>query len=423
MKRNHWILPAAALTTALIAILIFAGSGIAQDFGLYRSLGQKLYFDTTLSEPDGQSCASCHEPTVGFDDPDSDLPVSEGVIPGLFGTRNAPISAYAMYAPAFHFDNVEGLYIGGQFWDGRATGGELGDPLADQAVGPFLNPVEMANADKEMVLADILDGPYAILFTRVCGRGDLQDQTYVDNAYDCVGVAIGMFERSNTFARFNSKYDFYLRRCLALGGLPQNCAEAVGPIAYQAADNLLTAQEWHGMRLFMGPNNNDGVLDPGEGAGCEGCHVADWVDPASYSLHVVVPFQSTNMIPPLFTDFSYDNLGAPKSDHPLLVGNPVDYGLGGVLSEAAENGKFKVMGLRNIGQSAPYLHHGLFDTLEEVVHFYNTRDVVAEGWAAPEVPETVNSDELGNLGLSTADEEAIAAFMRTLDDGWDGWLP
>ena len=133
--------------------LIFSAFGIAQTEVLtpIEQLGEFLYFDENLSEPFGQSCASCHLPDVGFDDPDDELPVSEGVISGLFGGRNSPSSAYAMYAPTFHFDEEEGLWIGGQFWDGRATGDVLGDPLADQALGPFLNPVEMANTSKAQV--------------------------------------------------------------------------------------------------------------------------------------------------------------------------------------------------------------------------------------------------------------------------------
>ena len=69
-----------------------------------------------------------------------------------------------------------------------------------------------------------------------------------------------------------------------------------------------------------------------------------------------------------------------------------------------------------------------FKTLEGIVHFYNTRDVlpqcagafteaealVANCWPAPEVAETVNDDELGNLGLSPAEEAAIVAYLRTL---------
>ena len=68
---------------------------------------------------------------------------------------NSPISAYAMYAPIRYFDEDEGLWIGGQFWDSRATGDNLGDRPADQALGPFLNSVEMANPDKAAVIADI----------------------------------------------------------------------------------------------------------------------------------------------------------------------------------------------------------------------------------------------------------------------------
>jgi cytochrome c peroxidase len=83
-----------------------------------------------------------------------------------------------------------------------------------------------------------------------------------------------------------------------------------------------------------------------------------------------------------------------------------------------EWGKVKVMTLRNIADTPPYLHNGVFATLEEVVHFYNTRDVPSEMWPDPEVAENVNTDELGNLGLSPADEAALVAFMKTLSDGY-----
>ena len=88
------------------------------------------------------------------------------------------------------------------------------------------------------------------------------------------------------------------------------------------------------------------------------------------------------------------------------------------------------MTLRNIGLTAPYAHNGLFATLEEITHFYNTRDLLPlcddvvlpepgiNCWDAPEVPETVNDDELGNLGLSAEDEAALVEFMKTLSDGW-----
>jgi cytochrome c peroxidase len=124
------------------------------------------------------------------------------------------------------------------------------------------------------------------------------------------------------------------------------------------------------------------------------------------------------MVPPVFTDFTYDNLGVPKSEHPLLVNADVDLGLGAVVGDPEENGKFKVMSLRNIGLTGPYAHNGYFTTLKDITHFYNTRDVPAEMWPEPEYPQTINTDELGNLGLSSADEDALVAFMQTLSDGY-----
>ena len=61
------------------------------------------------------------------------------------------------------------------------------------------------------------------------------------------------------------------------------------------------------------------------------------------------------------------------------------------------------------------MHNGVFKSLKEVVHFYNTRDV--GNWPPPEVPENVNTDELGNIGLTPEEEDAIVAFMETLSDG------
>ena len=77
-------------------------------------------------------------------------------------------------------------------------------------------------------------------------------------------------------------------------------------------------------------------------------------------------------------------------------------------------------------------HNGYFKTLEGIVHFYNTRDVkpvcpgayteaqalAANCWPDPEVPATVNRDELGDLGLNPDEEAAIVAFLRALSDGY-----
>jgi cytochrome c peroxidase len=406
----------AAIVASLLLVLAIGSASADNLMTPIEQLGEFLYEDTNLSEPAGQACASCHHRDFGFVDPDSELPVSEGVVPGLFGGRNSPSAAYAMYSPILFFDEAEGLWIGGQFWDGRATGFVLGDPLADQALGPFLNPVEMANPNKAVVIADVAASDYAVLFEEVWGPGSLAD---VEAAYDRVALSIAAFERTELFAPFSSKYDHYLQVCMDMGGTPDDCATGSWKDAKKAAKVAgYEQEEWKGFVLFMGENDNDGQMTPGEGAMCSACHVADWTEaPAGPS--VVIPAWSPDgRVPPLFTDFTFDNLGVPKSDHPLLQSNPVDLGLGPIIGDTAENGKFKVMTLRNIGLTEPYTHNGFFLTLKDITHFYNTRDVFAEGWDPAEVPETVNADELGNLGLSDADEDALVAFMRTLNDGY-----
>jgi cytochrome c peroxidase len=415
MKGEKGLVIAALFVLALAAIISSGYVAAQGPLTPTEQLGSFLYFDEDLSEPAGQSCASCHDPDFGFVDPDKGLPVSEGVIPGLFGGRNSPSAAYAMYAPIRYFDAGEGLWIGGQFWDSRATGEVLGDPLADQALGPFLNPVEMANTSKAQVIADVITSDYAALFEAECGTVDLSVPASVDAAYDCVALSIAAFERTALFAPFSSKYDAYLRACIDLGGDKDLCATGADPMSAKAG-KIFSKKEWAGLQLFMGENDNNGVLDPGEGAMCSACHVAEWTaDPGN----VVVPAWSPDgTIPPLFTDFTYDNLGVPKSEHKLLADAPVDNGLGDIVGDDDENGKFKVMSLRNIHATAPYAHNGFFKKLDEITHFYNTRDVAAEGWPEAEVPDTVNGDELGNLGLSANDEANLVKFMKTLTDGY-----
>ncbi len=119
-----------------------------------------------------------------------------------------------------------------------------------------------------------------------------------------------------------------------------------------------------------------------------------------------------------------------------IPGQPIDPGLGGRADIAAKDplglqiGKHKVMTLRNIELTPPYAHNGVFATLDQIVHFYNTRDALGvcidntdpgfgeTCWPAPEVPQNVNVDELGDLNLTAAQEADIVAFLKTLTDGW-----
>jgi cytochrome c peroxidase len=101
----------------------------------------------------------------------------------------------------------------------------------------------------------------------------------------------------------------------------------------------------------------------------------------------------------------------------------------------AFNGAFQVPTLRNVDMRPTpdfvkaYMHNGYFKSLKEVVHFYNTRDVLprcrandprekVSCWPPPEHPNNLNKKELGNLGLTAIEEDAVVAFLRTLTDGY-----
>jgi cytochrome c peroxidase len=360
-----------------------------------EQLGKKLFFDSNLSTPKGQSCAGCHAPQTGFTGPDSATnaagAVSEGAVHGRFGNRKPPSAAYAGYSPTLSFDEVDGVWSGGSFWDGRATGLSLGDPLVEQAMGPFLNALEMNNSDASEVVRKVAASDYAELFKLVWGRNSLANTANVMEAYTRIARSIAAYERSAEVNPFSSKYDYYLKKRAKL-----------------------TKQELNGLNLFQGK------------AMCSACHISQ-------------PGPSNE--PPLFTDYTFDNLGVPRNPlnpfykAPKTV-NPageafVDTGLAGFLSSAgypaevvaSEMGKQKVPTLRNIDKRPTprfvkaYMHNGAFKSLEQVVHFYNTRDVAS--WPAAEVPATVNRTELGNLRLSAAEEADLVAFLKTLTDGYE----
>lgn len=369
-----------------LALAAFALSGCAEKTPEQTArLGRLLFFDTTLSEPAGQACASCHDPATAFTDPDQTRPTSKGVHRERFGSRNTPSAMYMAFSPAFHFDTKEGHYVGGQFWDGRTA------ILEEQAKQPFLNPLEMANADKRAVVEKVRRAPYAQIFEHIHGKGALDD---VEPAYERIVGAIAAFERTAEFAPFSSKYDAWL-----------------------AGKAQLTPQELRGLKLYEDEKKGN----------CAACHPSQ---------------RGPKGEAPLFTDFTYDNLGVPRNpDNPFYTQdkthNPhgaafVDKGLGGAVKKPEEDGKFKVPTLRNIARTAPYMHNGYFKTLRGAVAFYNDRDALprckAEAreadalqqgcWPAPEVAANVNSEELGNLKLTEQEVDDIVAFLHTLDDGY-----
>lgn len=374
------------LVVAVMAVAMLAVTAVAQGATTLtpmEELGKMLFFDEALSLNGNQSCASCHAPEVGWVGPDPAIndagAVYEGSIPGAFGDRKPPTAAYGGNSPILYWDAKGGVWVGGMFWDGRATGSTLGDPLAEQALGPFLNPKEQALPSAEAVVAIVQASTYADEFEAVWGADIWADTT---EAYNAVGRSIAAYERSAEVMPYSSKYDAYL-----------------------AKQANLTKQEKAGMNIFFGKGK------------CGKCH--NGAD---------------------FTDFTYDNLGVPKNlENPATVADPmwVDPGLGGFLMGAgydeavylAEWGKHKVPTLRNVdlrvaeGDVKAFGHNGYFKSLEEIVHFYNTRDVEGAGWMGepwpePEYADTVNTAELGDLKLKPSEEAALVAFLKTLSDGY-----
>lgn len=418
------ILTYVLVCAAVVLLLTSVGTVSAQDpttLTLEEQLGKSIFFDVNLSINQNQSCAVCHGPDVGFTGPISEFnahgAVYEGSIAGRFGDRKPPSAAYATQSPIFHQDKT-GLFIGGNFWDGRATGEKLGNPAADQAQGPFLNPVEQALPDSACVVYRVCTATsYPVSFEDVWGVGacaidwprtvdnvcrkegrtvrlSVSDRAKSDMAYDNIALSIAAYEASSEVNAFTSKYDY------TFTGMAK-----------------LTKEEQQGYALFRGKGM------------CHRCHIS-------------------NSQGALFTDYTFDNLGLPQNpENPAGVAPDfVDPGLGGFLMKAGyppevygpELGKHKVPTLRNVelrpdpGFVKAYGHNGYFKTLEGIVHFYNTRDVkpecpglyteaqalAADCWPPPEVAENVNTDELGDLGLTPKEEAAIVAFLKTLSDGY-----
>ena len=377
-----------------------------------EQLGKNLFFDKALSSPEGQSCAACHGPQVGMTGPDESNNktggVYEGAVSSRFGNRKPPASAYAGDSPVFHI-NENGIFSGGMFWDGRATGETLGDPLAEQAMGPFLNPLEQNMPDSRAIIAKVKKSGYAPLFEQVWGKGSLDNQNDVDKTYEQIARSIAAYERSSEVNPMNSKFDDFWRKAQASG----RDVSAIGEGNWKQYENLgLDSDELFGLMVY----NTKGQ--------CGACHV----------------LTSVNGKHPVFTDFTYDNLGFPKNPQNPFYQIPkdwnpdgknwVDEGLGGYLKTVPKYakyakdalGKHKVPTLRNVDLRPTgnfikaYGHNGYFKSLKEIVHFYNTRDLQSEKWPAPEVSVNVNKTELGDLGLKEREEDAIVLFLKTLSD-------
>lgn len=456
MKKALYIVIAFVLVTGF-SLTWHQSSVLAEDADPadMAALGKAIFFDKSLSINGTQSCATCHAPEVGFTGPDSLIneggAVYEGALPRHFGNRKPPASAYAGDSPLFHYDEVEGGWFGGMFWDGRATGATLYDPLAEQGQGPFLNPLEQAVANAQVLCVKVKKASYAGLFEEVWGAGSLDCARDVNGVYERIGRSVAAYERSPEVNPFTSKFDLFwdnaakaipprdvtkIKCGMGGGGMGGGMGGAMGcpgggMYGWASYRNLgLTDAELQGLAVFNDPSR----------ANCASCHTLT-AGPDGY---------------PVFTDFGYDNIGVPKNpENPFYsmpaAWNPdganwVDYGLGAYLKSAGyapdvyepEMGKFKVPTLRNVDLRPSgdfvkaYGHNGYFKSLEEIVFFYHWRAMMdngcmgggmgggmgCEGMASmfppPEVDQ--NRAELGMFPGMQVDN--IVLFLKTLSDGY-----
>jgi cytochrome c peroxidase len=428
-----------------------------------EKVGRALFYDTTLSDPPGMACASCHNREAGYSYPNSAINYFFGTVPGAvagrFGNRRPPAISYAPYLTAGppHFDKDVNAWVGGVFWDGRSK------DTADQVRFPLFNANEMnnhfgKNGSAENFIAKLKRGPTAPLLREAFGQDIFLKPA--DQVFSLVGTSLSSFERSAEVSPFSSKYDAYL-----------------------AGKAKLTPDELLGMRFFTGTiNGRPSGIPFKRSAHCMDCHALS---------------SDLGKSPDLFTSSCFANLGVPKNAaNPFYKQtdakrdpagcNPagsayVDLGLGAALYTSSPdlmwmmesdpfriNGTFKAPCLRNVDRRPypdfvkAYMHNGVFKSLKEVVHFYNTRNLTSYPgevidftakqpyahlrgrplWAPPEFlnPNTLinpggisgihghtsthsrtmdlDAAQIGNLRLTDSQEDAIVAFLRTLSDGY-----
>jgi cytochrome c peroxidase len=378
---------AAALAASLAACGGDDGDGDTN--ALKATLGDRVFHDVSLSASGRQSCSSCHVAGAGHAQDNALAAQLGGANLNLQGLRVAPSIRYLSTNTAFHFDE-EDTPTGGFFWDGRAAS------LAEQAGQPFLNPVEMAMPSKAAVVAQVQKAAYAATFRFLFGE-DIFER--VDDAFAAITEVLQVYQLEDPeFRPFSSKYDAYLRGRVALSD-----------------------QEARGLALFN---------DPAKG-NCAACHPSE---------------RGADGAMPLFTDFSYDNLGVPRNPEIAANADPAHFDLGlcarpdGLLAARTDLcGAFKVPSLRNVALRQAYFHNGRFKTLKDALTFYVQRDTNPEKFYPRKADNSidkfddlplaykanVNTSEapydrqLGDApALSDAEIDDVIAFLKTLSDGW-----
>ena len=361
------------------------------------SLGRLMFFDASLSASGRQSCASCHDPAHAYGPPNGLAVQPGGPTLERLGTRAVPSLRYLRFTPQFsrHLaqpssDGVEDEGPAGGFTrDGAAQ------TLHEQALLPLLNPLEMANPDVAAVAAKLRNASYAAQLRSVFGA-DVFAHPAVAAAQ--AAAALQAFQEQDPgFEPYTSKFD-----------------------AAMSGNADLTDQELRGYTTFNDPKKGN----------CAKCHL-DAPGPGGR--------------PAQFTDFGMVALGVPRN--PEIPANRdarhVDLGLCGpvrkdLAGESGFCGMFKTPTLRNSASRQVFFHNGRFHTLDEVLHFYAERDTDPAKWYPRVNGHVVVFDDLparyranvdrvdvpftlraGDKPLLTdADIRDLAAFLKTLDDGY-----
>jgi cytochrome c peroxidase len=407
-----------------------AAAKTAVPLSAMAQLGRKLFFDPSLSASGTQSCASCHSPAHAFG-PSNDLPAQLGG-PGMNeqGARAVPSLRYISNTPGFSIgpeadgdgDANEGrgprhpgliasvkpsvakaannsagntalIAQGGFFWDGRAS------TLPQQALGPLLNPVEMANPDPEALAEKLRALPYAGEFRQVVDPHILDDKRRLPSY---AVFAIARYELEDpVFHPYDSKYDQYLQGRVTL-----------------------SKAEQRGLQLYDDPKKGN----------CAACHPDK---------------RDARGNPPAFTDYEYEALGVPRNRALKTNADPAYFDLGicgparrDIYAQQPSNcGLFKTPSLRNVATRQAFFHNGVFHTLEEVLHFYVERETSPEKFYPVLADGRVKRyDDLpppyqGNIdiidapfdrhrgeqpALNDAEIKDLIAFLKTLSDGYRG---
>lgn len=352
-------------------------------------LGRQLFGDTRLSQPQGTSCASCHDPARAFSSFNGGRNgVAQGSVRGRIGTRNPPSLLYVRYVPPLYFYQDDDAQVpspfGGLFLDGRA------DSLAAQVAEPLLARHEM-NIGKPSVLASKMRAAgYGPAFEAEFGVGVLADPK---RAMKAVGESLEAYLQSDEMSPFSSRFDDMLR-----------------------GKSTLTTQEMRGLAIFRNPDQGN----------CASCH--------SMNLTSNRPERS------LFTDFGYEALAVPRNRALAANADAKTFDLG--LCKTAEQrhwpepeswcGYFRTASLRNVAVRSRFMHNGAIKSLRDAVRFYATRSVRPEDWypagrAFDDLPARLH-DNVNKVStplnrkpgtppaFNDDDIDALVAFLRTLTD-------